>query len=435
LLGFDYRTLRNAIFLQGTGLDVAGSTFAKQMKLLESVLRFDDFTRATKVAAERAKALEILAREHITQLDSWSRQSEMARETIKELETLDETAREHELIGQIRARRAAIGEIDTSDRMIAVGAEKDAEDHLAQCKADLRHANEHVEAVNGIHLHGTDEARCYVCQSFLSLGQRDALLQSAVNAASACEIAVTQAEARLSRCSLALDVVNREVDRLRELQRALKNDERELEDIRTRASRRLGIIQAQSEKLVEAETNIVRLTDEIAATRRDILLAHTWSKRGFEDLKAEILGAAAPVLNEAADRYSNVLSDGALRVEFTTLRESRSENLLRIRRGHDMCAYESLSNGERRRVDLTIALALRSCARWRIAEPINLSVWDEVFDKLDESGMRRAVEVLQRDLSELETVFVITHSAAFKAMFGGANTIKVVRQHGVSRIE
>lgn len=435
LLGFDYRTLRNAIFLQGTGLDVAGSTFAKQMKLLESVLRFDDFTRATKVAADRAKILEIEAREHLAQLESWSRQSEQSRNTIHELETLDESERESELIESIRAARAALAKVfESFDKAGVEKALREAHEARAQALAELAIAREHLLAIQGLEEFKDHTARCPVCESILEPDQRDALLDGAVSAVSVCEIAVRQADERLSRSQLHADAVN-ELDEHRvELERNQRQMARELQDIRARASRRLGIIQAQTAKLNDAEQHIGEITALIGSTRQNISLAQTWSKRGFEELKAEILGAAAPVLNEAADRYANILSDGALRVEFTTLRESRSENLLRLRRAGEICSYESLSNGERRRIDLTIALALRSCARWRIAEPINISVWDEVFDKLDESGMRRAVEVLQQDLSELETVFVITHSTAFRTMFSGARTLRVVRQHGVSRV-
>lgn len=429
LLGFDYRTLRNAIFLQGTGLDVASSTFAKQMKLLESVLRFDDLTRAAKYASERAKALELEAREKIGAMNTWLSQRQMAEHTIRELETLDESGRESELVERIREARGALSRIGAIDRAAAVKSLREAQEQYATAQAEYKHAQAHLESMRSL------DAKCDVCQSELPQTRRDALVHDAVHVAADAKNLLTQSEEAMSRRQTHADEITATVEFRDGLQRQLHNDERELQDIRTRASRRLGVIQAQTVRLTEAEQHIAQLTNEIGDTRRNIALAQTWSKRGFDELKAEILGAAAPVLNAAADHYTAILSDGSLRVEFATLREVRSENLLRLRRGGDVCAYESLSNGERRRVDLTVALALRACARWRIAEPINLSVWDEVFDKLDESGMRRAIEVLQRDLSELETVFVITHSAAFRTMFSGARTLHVIREHGVSRVE
>lgn len=428
LLGFDYRTLRNAIFLQGTGFDVAGSTFAKQIKLLESVLRFDDFTRATKIAADRAKAYESTAREHMLQLDTWTRQSETARNTIRELENLDESERENALVEGIRTTRAALVRVGIIDQATATHALHEARDVKATAFAELRHARAHALATEGI------EQTCPTCETKLDDEQRDALRLRVDNAVRACEIAVHQADERVSRWQQHVNELAETIARRDELQRALRNDERELQDIRQRAQRRLTIIQTQTRTLTDAEERIATLTADIADTRRNALLAQVWSKRGFEELKAEILGASAPVLNEAADRYANILSDGALRVEFNTLRETRSENLLRLRRAGDLCSYESLSNGERRRVDLIVALALRACARWRLAEPINLSVWDEVFDKLDESGLRRAVEVLQQDLSELETVFIVTHNPSLKSVLGGAKIMRVIREHGISRV-
>src|SRR5262245_7652007 len=428
LLGFDYRTLRNAIFLQGSGFDVAGSTFAKQIKLLESVLRFDDFTRATKIAAERAREYESEARERVLQLETWTRQSETARNTIHELENLDESARESELIEAIREARAAHARIDEVDRDGAMQLLRAAEGEHATALTELRHAQTYLVSMQSLN------ARCQVCQSDLTQARRDELVNDAARLVSAWQVTLAQSEETLSRRQTHAREVTRIITVREGVQGQIRNDERELLDIRQRAQRRLGIIQTQTRNLNDAEERIASLTDEIADTRRNAVLAQVWSKRGFDELKAEILGAAAPILNEAADRYANILSDGALRVEFNTVRETRAENLLRVRRAGDACTYESLSNGERRRVDLIVALSLRACARWRLSEPINLSVWDEVFDKLDESGLRRAVEVLQQDLSELETVFVITHSPAFRAMFGGAPTVRVVREHGVSRL-
>ncbi len=431
LVGFEHRTLRNAIFLQGTGLDVASSTYTQQVKLLESVLRFDELTRARTVAADRAKALELQAREHLTAMESWSRQAETAQNTIQELEALDESERERELIQMIRDARMRAQSYAALDRREYARALETARNDRSRCEAELRHARTRLFEVQSL----GDAATCRICNQPLDDVQREKLLSDATDAVSVAQLAFDQTSQAFVTRQAMLNELDRQIKVGDDVREQLRNDERELQDIRDRATRRLGIVQTQTEKLREAEQQLATLTEQVADARRTLSIAFGWSKRGFDELKVEILGAAAPVLNEAADRYANILTDDALRVEFSTLRESRSEDLLRLRRGQDACVYESLSNGERRRVDLVVALALRACARWRISEPINLSVWDEVFDKLDESGLRRAVEVLQQDLNELETVFVVTHNPTLRALFPGANVLRVIREHGRSHVE
>jgi DNA repair exonuclease SbcCD ATPase subunit len=433
LLGFDYRTLRNAIFLQGTGLDVASSAYAKQMKLLESILRFDDYTRGAKEAAERAKYWEGNARDAAAQMEHWTRQQQSAKSTTAELNTLDESERTKELVEAIRNCEQSIKAIPTN---ISAAAQEDtktlyaARDALSSAQTQLSLATKHRSVVEDLN------HQCPVCGTELGEVDRTDLVEKANEAIKAWQLQIEEQSTAVKVChqhaQKTADLV-----KLREVtSQTLLSHQRELKGIQDRASHRENMINAQTKLLQEAETSIAQLTEQVASSRDTLWMAQTWSKRGFDDLKARTLGAAGPILNAAADAYSNILSGGSLRVEFNTLRDSRSENLLRIRRDNAVCSYESLSNGERRRVDLIIALALRSCARWRIGvhEPLNLTIWDEVFDKLDASGMRRAVEVLQRDLTELETIFVITHSLQLRELFSGAQTITAIRENGESRI-
>ena len=142
------------------------------------------------------------------------------------------------------------------------------------------------------------------------------------------------------------------------------------------------------------------------------------------------------MLNEAAERYSAIFSDrDALCVSFDTSRDTRTGgSILRID-GASAPTYDGCSAGEKRRIDIIAALSLRALARWRLASPINVAVWDEVLDPLDAAGIERAMTVLQRDLDELESVFVITHSDLVREAFPDAPVWHVIREHGISRLE
>lgn len=429
LLGIDYRTLRGAIFLQGSGFDIAGSTYAKQIKMLESILRFDDFTRSAKIAADRARALEIDAQRIIDQMATQSAIVEQARHTIAELEALDESAEELRIIEQIRATRDAQKKRKTLDVEFyeADVALREAESALQIMRVQRAALERQRRALNEL------TTVCPTCLQAVSKEhvekhalELDGDLQRAGVAEDLLERDVLEAQPKVQALHQRLEILKRQ-------EHSLPLLEQQLTALRARAAQRLGVIVAQTERANAAEAILVTLTEQVGGVRQTVQIGQNW-RADFETLKAQTLGAAGPILNQAAERYEMILADGALHVEFSTQRESRSEDLLRIFHDRISCSYESLSNGERRRVDLIVALSLRAAARWRLPEPINLCVWDEVFDKLDQNGLQRAVEVLQQDLSELSTVFVITHSSALREMFPRARPLLVRRQNGHSEV-
>ena len=430
LLGFDDRALRNAILLQGSGLDMGGSTFKNQMQVLESVLRFDDFTRAAKYANDRAKVLDVEARETIMDIDRWSGQREQARNVLTELEALDESAREVVLIDEIRAQKTLMRSLLASEDTLTAHRRTSLE--LFQAHADARARLKHAQE-----LHVSRERlgdQCDVCLAALNGAMRKTLLTRSAEGVESYVCAEKVRHDAFDAFAPQLIQAEADYETFRAAVLAKKNADRELLDIRTRAAARMTMIQTQQGKIDDAEQKLADLTDRVATTRRTLHVAQAWSKTGFAELKVEILGAAAPVLNQASDRFSTLLSDGYPRVEFNTARDSRSENLLRIRDETGVRPYKSFSGGERARIDLIVALTLRECARWRMQESVNLCVFDECFDSLDDSGMSRALEVIHRDLDELESVFIITHSAKLREIFPSAHVIRVIRRGGISRV-
>jgi DNA repair exonuclease SbcCD ATPase subunit len=258
------------------------------------------------------------------------------------------------------------------------------------------------------------------------------LLTDAQRAASNAEAARKDALDVRWRALKEHDVTRTRVLELTDVERAVDEHERELSGIRARTATRLAKIAEQRARLAEVESRLAALTADVAQIRRRGAIAKQ-GKQVLDGCKPEVLAGALPVLNGAASYYSDLLTDGALRVAFDLFRESRADDLIRVS-GETAQTYAGLSAGEKRRADLIIVLARRALARWRIGEPINLSLWDEVLEPLDESGLHRAMAVLQQDMSELESVFLISHRPEVRELFPSATTWTVVREGGVSRL-
>jgi DNA repair exonuclease SbcCD ATPase subunit len=92
--------------------------------------------------------------------------------------------------------------------------------------------------------------------------------------------------------------------------------------------------------------------------------------------------------------------------------------------------YDSLSAGERQRVDVAIALGLESLASERT--PVGLAVFDEIFERLDPEGCERVARLLRKRFARTGC-WVITHNDALKSMF---STVLLVRkENGVSALK
>jgi len=162
---------------------------------------------------------------------------------------------------------------------------------------------------------------------------------------------------------------------------------------------------------------------------------HFWVQGyGRDGLQAEIFAAAAPVLNHAAARYAQALTNNLTTVQFNPLRGSKREDLVRIS-GQSAQTYDGLSSGEKQRVNLILAWSLRALARWRLPAPLNFAVYDEVFDNVDEAGLKVIVRLLQDEAAAGGTVFVVTHNPALKALLPGARVLRVTRKNNESTVE
>lgn len=439
ILGFDYQTLRYALTLEGTSLDIASEGFATQMKILESILRFDIYTEAQKIAKTDAAGKYAAVTQLIEEMDRQELILRQAQGMKKDLETLDEAPRERELDNLIASLKVALAGKSALDRKLTKqrASTELAVQHATEQRLALAHVRLRIENLRELEESVTSAGSpidCEHCGQTVTKKHVKTVLARAEQESVDAERAYNQVKAQRDRAQEALLELEGKVSVLKDQQRECEQAETELADLLARKAKRLKVIAAHDAKAEDAERTVARLTDEVSDSRRVHKRAESWAVHGFPTLKEHTLDAATPVLNAAASRYAQILSDGAISVVFNTIREARRDKLI-LASGETGPTYESMSNGEKRRTQIIVALSLRALARWRIAEPLAMSVFDEVFDGLDESGLNRMMQILQQDTDELSSVYVVTHNPTLKALFPGARTLRVVREHGASRVE
>ena len=74
-------------------------------------------------------------------------------------------------------------------------------------------------------------------------------------------------------------------------------------------------------------------------------------------------------------------------------------------------AFDGLSGGEKQRVDLIIQLAIRDLLTSYLDLSANILVLDEITDFLDKRSCKAVMQLLEKELQTVESVFIISHHA------------------------
>ncbi len=158
---------------------------------------------------------------------------------------------------------------------------------------------------------------------------------------------------------------------------------------------------------------------------------------GPRGLKSYLLDTVLPILNARARFHGELLTGGALAVQFSTVTEKDGdlEDRFSIQITHrsGVDSYALLSGGERQRVNLIINLALQDLVASRAARPLPFAIYDEAFEGLDRTGVEAAVQVLAEAARSKDLVLVVTHQDALRDLF--THELRVVCERGGSFVE
>lgn len=218
-----------------------------------------------------------------------------------------------------------------------------------------------------------------------------------------------------------LDSINSRLTEIADVSNGISAKNREVSDlliqIRTWNSFITGI-EAEIKKLQSNTTQIDTNQEEVSALKVALKLALDDKKELIKlketydiaalllkdgGIKTKIIKQYVPIINKLINKYLAAMD---FFVNFE-LNENFEETIKS--RFRDEFTYESFSEGEKLRIDLSLLFAWRAVAKLRNSASTNLLIMDEVFDSsLDVGGMDEFMKILNGVTSDTNT-FIISH--------------------------
>ena len=260
----------------------------------------------------------------------------------------------------------------------------------------------------------------------------------------------TNLEAELANANSELARIKAEFTRLDAL---LASSKQEIEDRYKKQTDDLKLSVSQSnEKLAAINASIIDLTSRKSSVTSEIMRitteAENWDKN-IADLKTKLANAEAQKKNlmtalETLNTEKQIISDRVAvlkKIDTIIKRDLRGHLLTNIinyinKKAKDFCnivygtrdievyldgnaldisycgkMFDNLSGGEAARIDLILQLAIRDMLKSYLGLEANIIVLDEVTDYLDKQSCKAVMDLIEQELSSVESVFIVSHHA------------------------
>lgn len=200
-----------------------------------------------------------------------------------------------------------------------------------------------------------------------------------------------------------------------------------------------GLIQENKDKVADIEKKLLVLDKDKKVIEEEIELYNFWVNAfGNQGIKSILLDSVTPYLNQRANYYLSKLSDSSIEVKFNTQTElkngdKRDKFSIDVTNENGDDTYGGNSGGEKRRIDISVSMALQDLVQSRSNNSIDLVVYDEAFENLDAIGCQNVIEILQEKAQTCGSVMVITHNDELKQLFN--KNIVVEKTSGETKVQ
>lgn len=302
---------------------------------------------------------------------------------------------------------------------------KEARSNILGLKSQLSRVSSSMQAIDAkiADLESQESPVCPTC------GQRLQTLEKVVSTLSAERHDIHQQLVDLNSQLERFPPEETVVNKLEEIQSQSDKVERSLKEIRQTISDRMSEkinyeykIKAFHERgeVVSRLTSELRvLNEKMTSLSKDeevltYLVKTVFSSTG---VISDILRDVVDYIDQRLQVYNDLLQDKVFHITF-----SKGKIVLES----ESLSYQSLSSGEKKRLDISIQFALHDYVYTHCGIGFDTIFIDEILDSLDSVGVSNIIEVLnlKKSYCSLSRIFVITHNESLKDYFDSVLSIR-----------
>ena len=281
------------------------------------------------------------------------------------------------------------------------------DEYYAQFKAQVRSVVKEAKFFD-------DNEVCPTCDQDIAEDLRTSKKDAATAKAKELKSAMDKAEVQQTQYQEEITALEEQMASCLADQNTLNNNQQTIDRLNRNVDRiraDLATMEDSSGDMGQANTDLTLLDSELHGLTDDKFLLNersSYNRIASEllrdtGIKTKIIRQYVPVINELTNKYLQILD---FFVHFE-LDDSFNETIRS--RYRDTFSYDSFSEGEKQRIDLSLLFTWRQIAKMKNSVSTNLLILDETFDSsLDGEGVDNLMKIIDT-LKEDTNVFVISH--------------------------
>ena len=275
--------------------------------------------------------------------------------------------------------------------------------NIAELKQDMK-----AIAKRGLFLEKNDI--CPTCSQ--TIENKDELLHQAKSEAQKTQTDINSVKIKDDEVQIKIDSVEKILDDIREKTNTINANNREIGSLNTSNSELKNYLESEvTTDLTQARNDLNQMNDDkenLFESKLKVAEQFNYNSVIAEMLrdtgiKTKIIKQYLPVINKLVNQYLQVLD---FFVHFDL--DENFQETIRSRHRDDF-SYDSFSEGEKQRIDLSLLFTWRQIAKIKNSVSTNLLILDETFDSsLDHDGIENLLKILHTLDNDTNT-FIISH--------------------------
>lgn len=285
-----------------------------------------------------------------------------------------------------------------------------------------------------------DNDICPTCEQDIDKDTKNYHLDKCKTKAGTIKNALDMGELQRKEFSEKQESIQVQLDCIREWQSSVNANNQEISTINRsidRLNSELDTIDNETGDLSEANDELENLRvekEQLQKKKYELSEQNSYYRISSEllkdtGIKTKIIKQYLPVINKLTNEYLQILD---FFVHFNL--DEAFEETIRSRH-RDAFSYDSFSEGEKQRIDLSLLFTWRQIAKMKNSVATNLLILDETFDSsLDGQGIENLMHIIH-SLAEDTNVFVISHKSELEEDSQFKRRIEFIKDKNFSKIK